>query len=108
MTLRLSSGGARLHATHHPTLLPSGTGLLSLTPCAARAAPTRTSTFNVQVGHCIQLPTEENVTDLATTDCSTLHDAEVFHLSQVTADERPTDTELEDIQLVGSMKGANK
>ena len=79
-----------------------------MTPCAARAAPTRTSAFNVQVGQCIQLPTEENVTDLTTTDCSTLHDAEVFHLSQVTADERPTDTELEDIQLVGSMKGANK
>ena len=51
----------------------------------------------MKVGQCVQLPTGDNITDLETTDCSALHDAEVFHLTQVTEDERPSDSELEDM-----------
>ena len=69
--------------------LTSACSLLSFGP--------RTSAFSMKVGQCVQLPTGDNITDLETTDCSALHDAEVFHLTQVTEDERPSDSELEDM-----------
>lgn len=70
---------------------------MTMSACSLLSFGPRTSAFHVKVGQCVQLPTEESVTDLKTTDCSALHDAEIFYLSQVTEDERPSDAELEDI-----------
>lgn len=82
-TLALTASAAALAMTM------SACNLLSFGP--------RTSAFSMKVGQCVQLPTGDNITDLETTDCSALHDAEVFHLTQVTEDERPSDSELEDM-----------
>ena len=70
---------------------------LTTSACSLLSFGPRTSAFSMKVGQCVQLPTGENITDLETTDCSALHDAEVFHLTQVTEDERPSDSELEDM-----------
>ena len=70
---------------------------LTTSACSLLSFGPRTSAFNVKIGQCVQLPTDESVTDLETTDCSALHDAEIFYLSQVTEDERPSDSELEDM-----------
>ena len=72
---------------------------LTTSACSLLSFGPRTSAFSMKVGQCVQLPTGDgdNVTDLETTDCSALHDAEVFHLTQVTEDERPSDSELEDM-----------
>ena len=70
---------------------------LTTSACSLLSFGPRTSAFSMKVGQCVQLPTGDNITDLETTDCSALHDAEVFHLTQVTEDERPSDSELEDI-----------
>ena len=70
---------------------------LTTSACSLLSFGPRTSAFSMKVGQCVQLPTGDNITDLETTDCSALHDAEVFHLTQVTEDERPSDSELEDM-----------
>ena len=70
---------------------------MTMSACSLLSFGPRTSAFSMKVGQCVQLPTGDNITDLETTDCSTLHDAEVFHLTQVTEDERPSDSELEDM-----------
>lgn len=70
---------------------------LATSACSLLSFGPRTSAFSMKVGQCVQLPTGDNITDLETTDCSALHDAEVFHLTQVTEDERPSDSELEDM-----------
>ena len=70
---------------------------LTASACSLLSFGPRTSAFSMKVGQCVQLPTGDNITDLETTDCSALHDAEVFHLTQVTEDERPSDSELEDM-----------
>ena len=64
---------------------------LATSACSLLSFGPRTSAFSMKVGQCVQLPTGDNITDLETTDCSALHDAEVFHLTQVTEDERPSD-----------------
>ena len=65
---------------------------LTTSACSLLSFGPRTSAFSMKVGQCVQLPTGDK-----TTDCSALHDAEVFHLTQVTEDERPSDSELEDM-----------
>ena len=70
---------------------------MTMSACSLLSFGPRTSAFSMKVGQCVQLPTGDNITDLETTDCSALHDAEVFHLTQVTEDERPSDSELEDM-----------
>lgn len=79
--------------------LATSTAALAMTmsACSLLSFGPRTSAFSMKVGQCVQLPTGDNITDLETTDCSALHDAEVFHLTQVTEDERPSDSELEDM-----------
>jgi len=69
---------------------------MTMSACSLLSFGPRTSAFSMKVGQCVQLPTGDNITDLETTDCSALHDAEVFHLTQVTEDERPSDSEAED------------
>ena len=61
---------------------------LATSACSLLSFGPRTSAFSMKVGQCVQLPTGDNITDLETTDCSALHDAE---------DERPSDSELEDM-----------
>ena len=70
---------------------------MTMSACSLLSFGPRTSAFSMKVGQCVQLPTGDNITDLETTDCSALHDAEVFHLTQVTENERPSDSELEDM-----------
>ena len=56
--------------------------------------------MHMRVGQCILLPEgsdETTATTLETTGCTREHDAEVFHLTQDTEDERPSDSELEDM-----------
>lgn len=85
--------------TTHVLALTASALTLALTTsaCSLLSFGPRTSAFSMKVGQCVQLPTGDNITDLETTDCSALHDAEVFHLTQVTEDERPSDSELEDM-----------
>ena len=68
-----------------PRALALTASALALALTTSACSP-RTSAFSMKVGQCVQLPTGDgdNVTDLETTDCSALHDAEVFHLTQVT------------------------
>ena len=50
---------------------------MTMSACSLLSFGPRTSAFSMKVGQCVQLPTGDNITDLETTDCSALHDAEV-------------------------------
>mgnify|MGYP001739776163 CR=1 FL=1 len=61
---------------------------------APLAACSDTSVMHMQVGQCILLPEEKTATTVETTNCTSEHDAEVFHIDTVADGDFPGADEL--------------
>ncbi len=81
-------------------------GLLAVAAFVVRA-PGPATAFSLSVGQCFDIPTDAEVGDVDTLDCSAAHDAEVFVARAVTAPVPSADGAYPGDAAYGSWVGAN-
>lgn len=70
---------------------------LGLSACSLLPFGNRTSSLDLVVGQCIQVPDGESVSTVAVIDCTEEHTGEVYHIEKLTGSTRPSDDEMQEL-----------